>query len=97
MEKGLIKKGDGENILNSYILRMLTFYSSININDICIYTKDDKIMQKEIEIEFETFVTQPEVWEQWKRRWDYQKPLHDNKWLKKVLEEEQEVYDESKL
>ncbi|MCX7708956.1 MAG: hypothetical protein N2484_03810 [Clostridia bacterium] len=77
-----------DTVLRDFIYRMLTFYSSININNFYFDEKVDRIREKEMEIEFETFVTQPELWDSWKRMWEYQKPTHDKDWLNKVLKEE---------
>lgn len=97
VEENIISKGIGYNIFKDYIYRILSFYSSIDFNDLCTCGKVDKIKEKETQIEFETYVMQPDIWEQWKRTWDYQKPLHDKSWLKRVQKEEVEEYDENNL
>lgn len=90
--KGLILAGDNTEILSDFVLRILTYYSSINMFDIAPSTSNDAVRTKEIEIEFDTFVTQPEIWEEWIRAWEYQKPAHDSEWLRKVQKEEMDLY-----
>lgn len=85
---GMAPEEDSREILSDFILRIMTFYSSINMFDIAPSTSNDAIRAKEIEIEFDTFVTQPEIWDEWIRAWEYQKPAHDSEWLRKVQKEE---------
>ncbi|MDD4188467.1 MAG: hypothetical protein PHX37_00055 [Eubacteriales bacterium] len=90
--KGSAPEEDSAEILSDFVLRILTYYSSINMFDIAPSTSNDAIRAKEIEIEFDTFVTQPEIWDEWIRTWEYQKPAHDSEWLRKVQKEETKLY-----
>ncbi len=96
-EEGVIQKGTGVNFLKPYIMRLLSYYSSLSAFELSGSKKTALIRQKEIEIEFETYVTQPELWEEWKQTWDLKKPLHDSHWLKNVQKEEAQQYIESEL
>lgn len=95
IEAGILQKGTGRNLIRDYIYRMLSFYSSIGYFELSSSKKTAQVRRKEIEIEFETYVTQPELWKEWKQAWDLKKPLHDHDWLKRVQKEEERQYKES--